>query len=362
MKILFITKKLYNTPLGGREQLSINLQFCLSSIFKDNFFKYELERSKKNYLYYFFSLFGNIDGVNKFSINQIINHIKNNNINKIFIDGSNLGLISQKIKNEKLKVEVYTFFHNVESHFFKELFETNKTIKKFMTWFVIHYIEKKSIKFSDKIICLSDRDNNLLHRLYNRSANFIFPMIMQDKLFNKHEKKNLSSNNEKYILFVGGNFYGNIHGIKWFIKNVLPEIDIKLILVGFGLEKYRPALEVNNKVKIVDSADSLNELYKGAVCVIAPIFKGSGMKTKVAESLMFGKIILATKEASSGYDLVPRDILIECFDKNMFIDFINKSSLNENITFNKKSRGIYEKFYSLDAGINRFKKIFSKYR
>ena len=174
------------------------------------------------------------------------------------------------------------------------------------------------------------------------------------------KKKIPSLNNEKYILFVGGSFYGNIHGIKWFIKNVVPEIDVKLILVGFGLENYRSSLEVNNKVKVVASADSLYELYKDALFVIAPIFKGSGMKTKVAESLMFGKIILATKEAASGYDSVPRDVLIECFDKNKFIEFINKFSANNNSKFNQKSRDIYEEFYSLDAGINRFKKMFSK--
>jgi glycosyltransferase involved in cell wall biosynthesis len=119
-------------------------------------------------------------------------------------------------------------------------------------------------------------------------------------------------------------------------------------------------LEVNNKVKVVANADSLYELYKDSLFVIAPIFKGSGMKTKVAESLMFGKIILATKEAASGYDSVPRDVLIECFDKNKFIEFINKFIANNNNKFNQKSRDIYEEFYSLDAGINRFKKIFSK--
>ena len=49
------------------------------------------------------------------------------------------------------------------------------------------------------------------------------------------------------------------------------------------------------------SASLAPHLAAGAALVIAPIFDGSGMKTKVAEALMHGKHVVGTPEAFSGY-------------------------------------------------------------
>ena len=40
---------------------------------------------------------------------------------------------------------------------------------------------------------------------------------------------------------------------------------------------------------VVGEVESLAQWYHDAYFVVAPIFDGSGMKTKVAEALMYGK-------------------------------------------------------------------------
>ena len=42
---------------------------------------------------------------------------------------------------------------------------------------------------------------------------------------------------EPYALFVGGAFYANQSGIRWFVENVVPEVSIKTCIVGRGLEE-----------------------------------------------------------------------------------------------------------------------------
>ena len=59
---------------------------------------------------------GNIDGINNLEIKKINSCIEENKINYVFIDGSNLGKIANKIKSKNLKI--ITFCHNVESNFF----------------------------------------------------------------------------------------------------------------------------------------------------------------------------------------------------------------------------------------------------
>ena len=44
--------------------------------------------------------------------------------------------------------------------------------------------------------------------------------------------------------------------------------------------------------------------------MVAPIFSGSGMKTKVAESSGYGKTVFATSEAIIGYEKFEGKILL----------------------------------------------------
>ena len=108
--------------------------------------------------------------------------------------------------------------------------------------------------------------------------------------------------NKKFALFVGGAFYANQKGIAWFVKHVVPKIDIKVYIIGKGFEKYKHSLELEGKVEVIGEVKSLSNWYLQAHFVIAPIFKGSGMKTKIAEAIMFGKKIIGTPEAFSGYE------------------------------------------------------------
>jgi polysaccharide biosynthesis protein PslH len=115
--------------------------------------------------------------------------------------------------------------------------------------------ERKAVRYSDKIICLSDRDSRLLQKLYGRAATHVSPMALQDKLPAGHD---LSPNppDEKFALFVGGVFYANRAGISWFVKHVVPHIQIKTCIVGRGFEdlKYDWSAKARSKLSVLWTA------------------------------------------------------------------------------------------------------------
>ena len=164
--------------------------------------------------------------------------------------------------------------------------------------FLVNYLaERNAVRHSDKIICLSERDSRLLQKVYGRPATHVSPMALEDKLPAGFEQA-AKSPQEKFALFVGGVFYANRAGIAWFVEHVVPRIEIKTCIVGRGFEDLRQELERDGKVEVVGAVDHLADWYRDAHFVIAPIFDGSGMKTKVAEALMYGKKIVGTPRHS----------------------------------------------------------------
>ena len=55
------------------------------------------------------------------------------------------------------------------------------------------------------------------------------------------------------------------------------------------MDVYKHQLEISKSVKVYGQQNSLKDWYENSIVTVAPIFSGSGMKTKIAESLFFGK-------------------------------------------------------------------------
>ena len=102
-------------------------------------------------------------------------------------------------------------------------------------------------------------------------------------------------------------------------------------------------------VELVGAVDDLEPYYLGAKAVIAPIFDGSGMKTKVAEALMFGKRVVGTSEAFSGYEDVAARAGWQCDTKDEYIARIDRLAGQPIAPFDPAMRLIYEENYSMDA-------------
>ena len=353
--VLFISTGYRDNSSGGREMLSRLNYEILKDIFEENFFDYHIDSSKNKKRYTFIIkkiFFGEIDGLNKKIYLEIAKKIKEYKISHVFLDGSNLGGAARFIKNIDCKVTVITFFHNVESKFFFDLLKVNKTFKALAVLIANFFSERMAIKNSDKIFCLTKVDSEILKRIFSREADSILPLSLKDRYFDESFSDPQLSLKD-YILFVGGRFYANEYGIKWFLKYVSPYIRFKTVVIGKGFEKISENYKDNENICIIGEVDNIGKWYKHSQFVVAPIFHGSGMKTKVGEALMFGKRIYATKEALIGYELLPNTAYTICCSAEDFIKEINLHEQVHSFDQEQRLRELFLDLYSETASKER---------
>ncbi len=355
--ILLLTNKIDKSPSGGRELLCKLNYDILKESYGDQCTVFELPKNPTSGIKDIFYAFrGHIDGLTSETIAGALQVIQKRNIDKIFVDGSNFGGFVKIVKTRFPEIQICTFFHNVEARFFLGSLKQTKTPRALAVLMVNYLAERKSVRYSDKVICINERDSQLLQKLYGRSATDLYAMSLEDKLPLGYTS--LPCNvKEKFALFVGGTFYANRVGIFWFVEHVVPYISMKTYIVGRGFEKFKSELEVNENVVVVGEVESLAQWYHDAYFVIAPIFDGSGMKTKVAEALMYGKKIIGTPEAFSGYEEIAEQAGRVCHSADEFVAAIEASDEMVNNSFDTELRKIYEENYSFEAAKLRLESI-----
>ena len=356
-KIMLLTKQLDPNPRGGRELLCALNYRALKDIFGESLMLNEFPiRPVRGVRARLAAFMGHIDGLEENTLHSVVERATTGNVQKIFVDGSNLGAAVARLKISLPNIEIITFFHNVEARFFWGSFLLNKSFHAFGVLVANYLAERKAVRFSDKRICLSDRDSKLLKRLYGRGATHISPIALEDKL--PHPANSLAdSTGEHFCLFVGGNFYANREGIKWYARHVAPNIEIKTVVVGRGLAAMKSELDIPGKLEVIGEVDDLADWYRRSHFVIAPIFDGSGMKTKVAEALMYGKKVVGTHEAFSGYEGIANKAGWICATSEEFAAAIAIASKEINLSFFPELRLAYEQLFSYSAAATRIRKI-----
>jgi glycosyltransferase involved in cell wall biosynthesis len=354
---MLVTNGTVEQSIGGRELLCKLNHDALEEIYGDCLVVLELPRQRRVGIKSTINSFrGHIDGLTSAIIDHALQTIQAENVAKVFVDGSNLGGFVRVAKSRFPQLEISTFFHNVEATFFLGSLKQARSLRALAVLVVNYLAERKAVRYSDKLICLSERDSRLLKKTYGRGATHIAPMAMQDNA--PAGLAQLSNDStEKYALFVGGNFYANRAGISWFIKNVAPRVGLKTCIVGRGLDDLKSELGNGGNVEVVGAVDSLAEWYENAHFVIAPIFDGSGMKTKVAEALMFGKKIIGTPEAFSGYDEVVDQAGWVCATADEFVAAFDQAENVISEPYDPGLRSIYEEKYSYQAARSRLAEI-----
>lgn len=271
----------------------------------------------------------------------------------VFIDVSYLGIIARYLRKAGYRGTIISFFHNVELSIMKQ----KSTLNPLESWklFVIHYNERMAVRYSDSVVALTKRDATELARIYKANTVRIIPVSLPDEC-SCHDSENTAY--PLTLLFIGDNWYPNISGLRWFIKYVLNEVDITLQIVGRNMEAYRQEFS-HPKIEFLGFVEDLTPLIIHADYILCPIFTGGGMKVKVCEALMYGKNLIATREALEGYDVKHAEVGIVCNFREEFISGIQKLAFTPRARFNRKSREYYLNQYSFEATLGLFKELLS---
>ncbi len=360
LKVLLLTNTLEESPNGGRELLCKLNYESLRELYGENLVLHELEKTSPVSLGQLYRSFrGYIDGLSPAAISHMLNTIRKENVGMVFIDGSNLGKAAKCIQHAFPSVQIVTFFHNIESVFFWGGFKHKANLRTLAVCLINYIAEREAVRHSKRLICLSERDSAMLEKIYGRRATDISAIALNDSM-QQTSAPLLKQGSERYALFVGGVFYANLSGIQWYARYVAPHAGIKTYVVGRGFEQYREQLERFGNIEVIGGVDSVANWYANAEFVVAPIFGGSGMKTKVAEALMFGKIVIGTPEAFSGYERIVNRAGCVCETAEDFITAIEAVTTIHKPDFDQDLRAEFFAQYSCQAAKRRLGHIMQK--
>jgi hypothetical protein len=338
-------KNINDRTFGGLQVLhrNYNALHCENSVEYFNLFDYYKISvlSKKINL-----LFGRYYALGKENERKVLELCEN--MDFVWLESSQYGMLAKVIKKKYPSKKIITFLHNCEYEYAKHEYPHN-----LVRQYVIKKNEEWACKYSDKIIAMNERDKFLIQRIYNRTVDAIIPVSFSDKFIDFSKEKIPGT---PMALFLGSNFYANIHGIKWFIEKVLPFVNIKLKIIGKDMNKAN--LPKNDKLEITGYVENLNEIMQNADFMIFPIFQGSGMKVKTCEALMHGKNIIGTGEAFMGYDLDFEKVGAKCETAEEFIKAINEFLKKFTSKFNEYSRSVFLEKYTNDVIFKQVATIF----
>lgn len=267
-----------------------------------------------------------------------------------FLSHSSFGFYARNLKRHYRKVKIFSFFHNVESDYNKQLLKKRFSFTLLYRYLVFLKMEKKLLENSDKVFVLNRRDSELLNQLYHYNSAILLPTTLLDRYNVNRTFIKQKSDEPLKLLFVGSLFPANEEAVYWLAENISPYINVQFNIVGLGMENLKEQISIFPNVNIVGevSDDELDEYYYNSDIFISTVFSGGGMKTKIAEALMFGLPIIGTKESFQGYDFDYSQIGIRSDSSEEMISFIKNAQEDSAVLayYSKNARNLYLQKYS----------------
>ena len=306
-----------------------------------------------------------IDGcpkwVSRDIFDKIIEYIKDNKADFVFLGFSTYSYLIERIKKET-GIPVFVMYQGITPNTKKSRLigaSLLKKIKAYPSYRTVLKRERINSMLADCNIVHNKRERDAYYYYYKKEPEMYLPVFIADK-FSESKGKNPGYKGFS-LLFIGSNFGPNLSGLRWFAENVVPKLedDINLYVVGQGMKVLeKESVYQKENIHIIGEVENLAPWYYYADLVVEPILEGDGMKTKTVEAMMFGKTILGSDEAFCGYEGLD-DYL--CNTAEEFINRINLYKKNGVEKLNDKIRNVYLRRYSEKAVLSIMKEAIKKY-
>lgn len=135
----------------------------------------------------------------------------------------------------------------------------------------------------------------------------------------------------KNIVFYGAMFREeNWKSAEWFILNVMPLIkdpEIKFVIIGSNPHKKLLRYE-SDQVIVKGFVDDIFSELSGAMCLVAPLLLGAGIKVKILEALTCGIPVLTNSIGIEGIPAVDKESYFHCERPEEYAEVIAQLAKN----------------------------------
>ncbi len=218
--------------------------------------------------------------------------------------------------------------HNIEHEIWERITEnTGSNLKK---WYLA-YLTRKLRQYEidqfpvyDYLVTLTERDLQQFREKGYKNGASAAPIGFDPNLYPYSTPK---FGKEMSLCFIGSlDWRPNMEGLEWFLTNCWPKIHKKWPKISFHiagrntpmslLERRFPNVVIHGEV-----TDAAEFISRNSVMIV-PLFSGSGMRVKIVEGMVMGKVIITTSLGKEGIDAVDRQHLLVSNTADQFIDAI----------------------------------------
>lgn len=232
MKVLFLSAfNIEKTAASGAIEGSKKLYSLIEAV-SDCVLWYTIEQDQPSLCKRVLRMLnGRTYSISQKNIAEICGLIENEGYDIIFYDYAYGATLIKDLKRKYPQLKIIKFFHDVNAYRLKSIIKSKKLfsikgenrIKYYFYYRGIKKTEKIAVKYSDKVLCLSNRDSDLLIKYYNRGADEVFPVSFPLRSVPQLTESVYPSG--KNILFIGlMNYEPNYEACKFFIEKIMPAL------------------------------------------------------------------------------------------------------------------------------------------
>jgi polysaccharide biosynthesis protein PslH len=238
--------------------------------------------------------------------------------------------------------------HNVEHEIWKRVAEVTKIAPK--RWY-LNYLNHKLRRFEldnitkcDVLLPITDRDLRIFKLLGYRGKAVVTPVGLNSRDYRANWQ---IFNRPPSIGFIGAlDWMPNQEGLRWFLENVWNEYThadkerwdkLQFHIAGRNAPAWLKNLKAKNVHFHGEVADAQTFMNNHSIAVV-PLFSGSGIRVKILEAMMLGRVVLTTSMGLEGINAQDEEEVLIANTAYEFAEKIDHCLKNPHIL-----RGIGEK-------------------
>jgi len=231
-------------------------------------------------------------------------------------------------KYSKAKIVLRT--HNIEHLIWEEIARgTRNPIKQ---WYLYHLAKKlktfeiASLRNADGIAAITEPDSRFIMA---KAPGIPVEVVNFGVTLADYSKIPSSNPLPRDIFHIGSmNWLPNEEGIRWFLKNIMPEVnhlhpDLTLFLAGRNMPDWLTNYGRNN-VEVVGEVEDAWDFMAGHGTMIVPLFSGSGVRIKIIEAMLAGRAVISTSKGAQGLGCRDGENILIADTRDDFVSAISR--------------------------------------
>lgn len=163
--------------------------------------------------------------------------------------------------------------------------------------------EKAVLASASSIFAFSRKDCDVIKAEYGVDSSAVHFYLKKERF--DYDSANVTVRENTFCFYGAWNRAENAEGLVWFLKKVLPLVSsgIKFVVIGGGMSgRLKKRLSAVSAVECLGFVDEpLSEIAR-CQALVAPLFKGAGVKVKVIDALTSGTSVIGTDVAFEGIE------------------------------------------------------------